>query len=186
MEHFITKTSFPMSARPALQAGAFFIAAALVAASAGSAPAQDKAMTVKLATASLNDVQHEWMKRFAAAIEKSSAGRIRTELYPASQLGAIPRMIEATQLGSIQVWVGPPDFLAGVDPRFELVGAPGVFQDDQHARKTIADPESQRPSSPSAPAKAWWARACSSLRREPTQCGCRSALPRTSRARKSA
>jgi TRAP-type C4-dicarboxylate transport system substrate-binding protein len=50
-------------------------------------------------------------------------------------------MIEATQLGSIQVWVGPPEFLVGVDQRFELVSAPGVFQNDQQAVKTVADPE---------------------------------------------
>jgi TRAP-type C4-dicarboxylate transport system substrate-binding protein len=134
-------TSFSTRVRSALRAGAFVLAAALVAASAGGAAAQDRAMTVKLATATLNDSQHEWMKRFAAALEKSAGGRIRTELYPASQLGSIPRMIEATQLGSIQVWVGPPEFLVGVDQRFELLSVPGLFQNDQHAVKTIADSE---------------------------------------------
>ena len=63
-------------------------------------------MTIKLATATLNDGQHEWMKRFAATIEKSTNGRIKAELYPASQLGTIPRMIEGTKLGSIQIWIG--------------------------------------------------------------------------------
>jgi TRAP-type C4-dicarboxylate transport system substrate-binding protein len=131
---------FAKGARSALKAGAFFLAA-VAAALPGRAAAQDRTITVKLATATLNDVQHEWMKRFAALIEKSSGGRFKTELYPASQLGTIPRMIEATQLGSIQVWVGPPEFLVGVDQRFELLSAPGVFQNDHHAVKTIADPE---------------------------------------------
>jgi TRAP-type C4-dicarboxylate transport system substrate-binding protein len=134
-------TSFSTRMRSALRAGAFVLAAALVAASARGVAAQDRTITVKLATATLNDVQHEWMKRFAALLEKTAAGRIKTELYPASQLGSIPRMIEATQLGSIQVWVGPPEFLVGVDQRFELLSAPGVFQNDQHAVKTITDPE---------------------------------------------
>jgi TRAP-type C4-dicarboxylate transport system substrate-binding protein len=134
-------TPFYTRARRALRAGAFLAAATLAAALPGNAAAQDKAVTVKLATATLNDSQHEWLKRFAAILEKSAGGRIKTEIYPASQLGAIPRMIEATQLGSIQVWVGPPEFLVGVDQRFELPSAPGIFQNDQHARKTIADPE---------------------------------------------
>lgn len=95
---------------------------------------------MKLATATINDGQHEWMKRFAAAIEAKSGGHIRAELYPASQLGTIPRMIEGTQLGSIQMFIGPPDFLTGVDPRFQLLGAPGLFESNQHAIKTIADP----------------------------------------------
>ncbi len=124
-----------------MQAIAYLLAAALAAVVPRMASAQDKAMTIKLATATLNDSQHEWLKRFAAAIEKSAGGRIRTEIYPASQLGTIPRMIEATQLGSIQVWIGPPEFLVGVDQRFELPSAPGVFQNDQNVIRTIADPE---------------------------------------------
>ena len=95
---------------------------------------------MKLATATLNDGQHEWMKQCSAAIETKSGGRIKAELYPASQLGAIPRMIEGTQLGSIQMFIGPPDFLAGIDPRFQLLGAPGLFESSQHVIKTIADP----------------------------------------------
>jgi TRAP-type C4-dicarboxylate transport system substrate-binding protein len=87
----------------------------------------------------LNDAQHEWMKRFGAAIEKSSNGRIKAELYPASQLGAIPRQIEGTQQGSIQCWIGPPEFLVGIDPRFEILGAPGLFRDDKHAFTVFDD-----------------------------------------------
>jgi TRAP-type C4-dicarboxylate transport system substrate-binding protein len=136
-------TRFSIGAR-ALQAGAFLLAAALAAAAPDVASAQDKTITVKLATATLNDSQHEWLKRFAAALEKSAGGRVKTEIYPASQLGSIPRMIESTQLGSIQAWVGPPEFLVGVDQRFELLSAPGVFQNDQHALKTISDPEFAR------------------------------------------
>jgi TRAP-type C4-dicarboxylate transport system substrate-binding protein len=134
-------TSFSMRARLALHACAFSLAAALLATLQGGAAAQDKSITIKLATATLNDAQHEWMKRFAVAIEKNTNGRIKAEVYPASQLGAIPRMIEGTQLGSIQIWVGPPEFLVGVDQRFELLSVPGLFQNEQHALKTIADPE---------------------------------------------
>jgi TRAP-type C4-dicarboxylate transport system substrate-binding protein len=133
--------NFSVRARFAPRACAFSLAAALIATLAGSAAAQDKSMTIKLATATLNDAQHEWMKRFAVAIEKNTNGRIKAEVYPASQLGAIPRMIEGTQLGSIQIWVGPPEFLVGLDQRFELLSVPGLFQSDQHALKTIADPE---------------------------------------------
>jgi TRAP-type C4-dicarboxylate transport system substrate-binding protein len=118
------------------------IAAGLAATSAGNADAQEtKPIVMKLATATLNDAQHEWLKRFAVAIEKNTNGRLKGEVFPASQLGAIPRMIEGTQLGSIQIWVGPPEFLVGVDPRFELLSVPGLFKDDQHSLKTIADPD---------------------------------------------
>ncbi len=118
------------------------LAAGLVATAPGGAAAQDsKAMVIKLATATLNDAQHEWLKRFAAKIEKNTNGRMKGEVYPASQLGAIPRMIEGTQLGSIQIWVGPPEFLVGVDPRFELLSVPGLFKNDEHSFKVLADPD---------------------------------------------
>jgi TRAP-type transport system periplasmic protein len=107
----------------------------------GNNPPDAKAgFAMKLATATLNDGQHEWMKRFAAAIETKSEGRIKAELYPASQLGAIPRMIEGTQLGSIQMFIGPPEFLTGIDPQFQLLGAPGLFKSNQQVIRTIADP----------------------------------------------
>jgi TRAP-type transport system periplasmic protein len=121
---------------------AALFAAPLAMADAGGAAAQDnKAMVLKLATATLNDAQHEWLKRFAAKIEKATNGRMKAEVYPASQLGAIPRMIEGTQLGSIQMWVGPPEFLVGVDQRFELLSAPGLIQNDQHAVRLLNDAE---------------------------------------------
>ena len=83
-------------------------------------PADAKSQFVmKLASATLNDGQHEWMRRFAAAIETKSGGRIKPELYPASQLGSNPRMVEGTQLGSIQMFLAPPEF-SDVVPSFEL------------------------------------------------------------------
>jgi len=97
-------------------------------------------ITMKLSTATLNDTQHEWMKQFAAAVEKDSGGRIKAELYPASQLGAIPRQIEGTQFASIQGWVGPPEFLVGVDERYEALSAPGLFSSREQYEKTIQDP----------------------------------------------
>jgi TRAP-type C4-dicarboxylate transport system substrate-binding protein len=117
----------------------FGLGALLCAGIATGASAQT--MVMKLSTATLNDAQHEWMKRFAAKIATNSGGRIKAEVYPASQLGAIPRQIESTQLGSIQLWVGPPEFLVGLDQRFEILSAPGLFQNDDQALKTLADPE---------------------------------------------
>ncbi len=106
-----------------------------------AARAQDaKTYVMKLSTATLNDTQHEWMKRFAAAVEKDSGGRIKGEVYAASQLGSIPRQIEGTQFGSIQVWVGPPEFLVGVDERYEALSAPGLFASTEQDVRVIFDP----------------------------------------------
>ncbi|MFL6798689.1 MAG: TRAP transporter substrate-binding protein [Xanthobacteraceae bacterium] len=125
---------------------ALFRAAAAVAAMlAISLPmgtqAQDaRSFVMKLSTATLNDTQHEWLKRFAVAVEKSSGGRIKGEVYPASQLGPIPRQIEGVQFGSIQGWIGPPEFLVGVDTRYEVLSAPGLFTTQDQQIRVINDP----------------------------------------------
>ena len=134
-------TSTATTARLAACARALGLVAALMGAAASAAAQDTKTMVIKTGTATLNDAQHEWLKRFAAAIDKNTNGRIKAEVYPASQLGAIPRMIEGTQLGAIQIWVGPPEFLVGVDPRFELLSVPGLLQNDQHAVRLINDAE---------------------------------------------
>ena len=96
--------------------------AALVA--APDAHAQGKTFVMKLSTATINDTQHEWLRRFVAMVEKDSGGRIKGEIYPASQLGPIPRQIEGVQFGSMQAWIGPPEFLVGVDKRYEALERP--------------------------------------------------------------
>jgi TRAP-type transport system periplasmic protein len=97
-------------------------------------------IVMKLGTATINDAQHEWMKLFAAEIDKQSGGRIKVEIYPAGQLGTSPRMIEQTQLNAIQGVVGPPEFLAGVDARYQVLSAPGLFNDLPHVYRTLQDP----------------------------------------------
>lgn len=122
-------------------ATAFCATLASMLLAAPPAAAQDaKTYVMKLSTATLNDTQYEWMKRFAAAVEKDSGGRIKPELYPASQLGSIPRQIEGTQFGSIQGWIGPPEFLVGVDERFEVLSAPGLFGSPNQAARVLNDP----------------------------------------------
>ena len=97
-------------------------------------------IVMKMGTPTINDNQHEWMKMFAAAVEAGSKGAIKAEIYPASQLGAAPRMIEGAQLGTVQVIVLPPEFVAGVDSRYEVLGAPGLFKDIAHGQRCLQAP----------------------------------------------
>ncbi|MDB5512999.1 MAG: hypothetical protein JWR08_2482, partial [Enterovirga sp.] len=97
-------------------------------------------IVMKIGTATINDSQWEWMKHFAARMEETAKGRIKVETYPSSQLGGIPRMIEQTQFGAIQGWCGPPEFLSGVDSRYQVLSAPGLFKDLPHTNRTLQDP----------------------------------------------
>lgn len=108
-------------------------------------PADAQTFTLKIGNATINDVQHEWQKRWGARVEKRAGGRIKVEIYPASQLGSIPRMIEGLQLGTLEAWIGPPEFLVGHEPRFQVLGASGIFHDMAHAYKTVGDPKFRAP-----------------------------------------
>src|SRR5580698_9458312 len=99
------------------QAGPVAAAGALVAAlTVGTAQAQDKTFTMKITTPTLNAALDLYAKALAPMIEKDSGGRIKVEVYPASQLGSIPRQIEGTQFGAIQCAIVPPEFMSGLDP----------------------------------------------------------------------
>jgi TRAP-type C4-dicarboxylate transport system substrate-binding protein len=106
----------------------------------GSAQAQDKTYTMKFTLPTLNDPSFFFTKNYAAALEKDSGGRIKTEIYPASQLGSIPRQIEGTQFGAIQCAVIPPEFFVGVDDRFEVMAVPGLVDSMDHGQRVAADP----------------------------------------------
>jgi len=116
----------------------------LLAAAATAAPwahAQSGTFTMKVASATINDVIHHWMKSFKASLEGRSGGRIKVDLYPASQLGAIPRMVEGTALGTIECFVTATSFLTSLDPKFEILDVPGVLVDTAHAQRVFADSE---------------------------------------------
>jgi len=122
----------------ATAAAAGVLAAALTG---GAAQAQDKNFVMKITTPTLNAVLDLYARYFGAAIEKDSGGRIKVEVYPASQLGSIPRQIEGTQFGSIQCAIIPPEFFVGIDERFEVLAAPGLVSAAAQGPKIAADPE---------------------------------------------
>lgn len=73
-----------------------------------SATAADVVM--KVGTATINETQHQFIKFYKEEVEKGSGGRIEVQIYPAGQLGLIPREIEGVQLGNNKGYVGPVDF----------------------------------------------------------------------------
>jgi len=137
----------------ALKKWVFAQSVVATAAAAGSlalmlcaAQAQDKtsgtaAYIMKISTPTINDVPDTYARNLGSALERDSGGRIKVEVYPASQLGSIPRQIEGTQFGAIQCEVLPPEFFVGIDERFEVMATPGLVDSLQQGQKVAADPE---------------------------------------------
>ncbi len=116
-------------------AGAFAIAAFATAATAQTQ------ITMKFATLTLNDVQHETLKLYKDELEKVTGGRIKVEVYPAGQLGGAPRQTEGLRLGTIEAAMGPPELFFGADRRFQVLAMAGLFKDNAHARKVLDNAE---------------------------------------------
>lgn len=116
--------------------GALAVSAAAL--SAGVASAQT---TVKIGYPTIKDTLDEWGKMMKASLEKKSGGKLQVKLFPASQLGTIPRMLEGIQLGTIEIMQVPPAFMTGIDKRYSVFAAPGVFHGLAHGYRTLNDPE---------------------------------------------
>jgi TRAP-type transport system periplasmic protein len=119
-------------------AGAVVVAIALALVPVAAKAAD---FTMKIGFVTIKDQNQQWAEWYKEAIEKGSNGRIEVQIFPASQLGPAPRMLEGVQLGTIEVVLMPTDFFVGLDPRYGIFAIPSLFRDMEHAAKAIADPE---------------------------------------------
>lgn len=110
----------------------------------GASPALAQDFVMKLSApvpAIESDVVYAWMTAFEKGVEKASEGRIDVQLFPANQLGQIPATVEGVSMGTIEMTLPVIGFLAQVEPRFQVLDAAGLFDSEEHARRTLDDPE---------------------------------------------
>jgi C4-dicarboxylate-binding protein DctP len=104
------------------------------------APASAQQFTMKMSLPTINDVVHEYFKAIKAGVEQRSNGRIKVEIYPANQLGQLPAVVEGVALGTIEVVTSANGFWVSLEPRFQVLDAPGLFDGVAHGVKTTNDP----------------------------------------------
>jgi TRAP-type C4-dicarboxylate transport system substrate-binding protein len=113
-------------------------AVALLAATSGGVIAQQHTMRIGMVT--VNDAQHSFAQRYAEELGKRTKGAIKVEVFPAAQLGGIPRQIENIKLGAQAAFVSPTGFFSGINRGFEALDAPGIYKSVWHAQNAITDP----------------------------------------------
>ena len=116
------------------------LVASMVVLMATAAQAADQ-FTMKITTPTIGDINVEWMNLFKKGVEARSNGRIKVELYPASQLGSMASTIDGTMLGTIEAAFVASGFLVGIEPRYQLFDAVGIFDDIHHGQLVFNDPE---------------------------------------------
>jgi TRAP-type transport system periplasmic protein len=105
-------------------------------------PASAQKITLKLGhPLTTTTALQKWAEYLKDGLEKRAPGKFDFKIFPTSQLGSIPRMIEGAQLGTIEMIEIPPAFFTGLDERFGIVTAPGIFDSLEHGQRTLHDPE---------------------------------------------
>ena len=126
------------------------LAAIAVAGFATAATAQSE---MKIGYGTINDPQHEIAQEIQKRIGGNKELGIKVSIFPAGQIGKIPRMIEGLQFGTLEVLITPPGFLVGINPAFQVPDAPGLFNDINHAFRSLNDPKFFKPYSKLASAR---------------------------------
>lgn len=116
------------------------VAVAALALQPTEAMAQKK-YHIKIGFATINDPQQDWGVKIGEELKKRSKGRLTYQVFPASQLGKIPRQVEGIQLGTQEMFLTPPGFFVGVNQAFMVPDAPGVYASHEHGHKTFTDPD---------------------------------------------
>src|SRR5215204_1201863 len=106
-----------------------------------AAPANAQQFTMKLSQPTINDVTHEYFKRVKAGIEQRAGGKIKVDIYPANQLGQLPTVVEGVALGTIEASSSANGFWISLEPRFQVLDAPGMFDSLEHGWKVLNDPD---------------------------------------------
>ena len=93
-------------------------AALVLAGYTGTAAAQ---MEMKIGYGTINDPQHAIAQEIQKRIGGNKDMGIKVSIFPAGQIGKIPRMIEGIQFGTLEMLVIPPGFLVGINPAFQVL-----------------------------------------------------------------
>ncbi len=117
---------------------AVFIAALLAGAAVAPAQAQT---TIKIGYAT-SPTSHYGVGStvFCDEVEKRTGGRYKCQQFPNSALGGEREMVEAVQLGTLDVVNTSTGPIGNFVPEINIVDIPFLFRDYEHARKTLDGP----------------------------------------------
>lgn len=119
---------------------AILTAAALGTAVALAPVAASAATIMKIGFVTINDGQHKSANWIAKEVMKRTNGSIDVKVFPAAQLGKIPRQIEGVLLGTQEAFISPPGFFKGLNAAFAAPDAPGLFNSFAHQTRTMNHP----------------------------------------------
>jgi tripartite ATP-independent transporter DctP family solute receptor len=93
--------------------------------------------------ASLESPKHAAALAFKGCFEGKTGGAVEVQIFPASQLGDGPEVLEGLQLGTIQLGVVHDGPISAVYPPFAAFAVPYLFEDQAEAWAVVDGPFGQ-------------------------------------------
>lgn len=78
--------------------------------------------------------------QFAKRVEERTHGQIRTEIFPASQLGSENELLQKVRLGAVDMDVTSLNYLIKYEKTFSVVVMPYLFDSYAHAHRVLDGP----------------------------------------------
>lgn len=89
----------------------------------------------------IDSPEHTGAQAFKERVEKESNGRVKVEVYPASQLGSLREQVEGTQMGSIHMTMQPAAVITPFVDDVKVVDFPYLWPKDEKAGYEVLDGE---------------------------------------------
>ncbi|AKZ64060.1 hypothetical protein F506_16550 [Herbaspirillum hiltneri N3] len=123
---------------------AALIGVAALSGLSGRAEAQTQPRTIKMATIAItNSPWHKALQHFKELVDKESKGRYSVSLYTDGQLGDIPQLLSAMQVGTVDMGyfgLSSISFVRGGEP-LNIIYVPYLFKNGEWAEKILNNAE---------------------------------------------
>ncbi|MFS0577169.1 DctP family TRAP transporter solute-binding subunit [Sporosarcina sp. 179-K 3D1 HS] len=102
----------------------------------GEKASDDKPVIIKFShVTSIDSVKGQAADHFAKLVEEKTGGKAKVEVYPSSQLYGDNDELDALVSGNVHMIAPSVTKMVKLDPRWQYVDMPFLFNDQEHARK---------------------------------------------------
>ncbi|MGE7841594.1 DctP family TRAP transporter solute-binding subunit [Lysinibacillus sp. NPDC093712] len=97
---------------------------------------KEKPLVIKFShVTSIDSVKGKASEAFAKLVDEKTEGKVKVEVYPSSQLYGDNDELDALVSGNVHMIAPSVTKMVKIDPRWQYVDMPYLFEDAEHARK---------------------------------------------------
>lgn len=90
---------------------------------------------------SVASTEHLGAEKFKEVIEEESEGKVKVDIYPSSQLGALREQVESTQIGEIDITMQPAAVITPFEDDVKIIDLPYLWPTESEKMYEVLDSE---------------------------------------------